>query len=1491
MSSKGAFCVSKKQQNSSFLSRRSPGGILFSSVAGGPPHVHSPDRYSGNGTTKYIQDKCGRDVNPVSLFNSLLDPDIELPTISVREVDEILSSLTSPDTTPIKSTGDNPNLTMGQNSYCDTCDNPCQNSLQYNKKGSSTITVKEPDVIKHSVASNSRTYIKGVEVDRVSVSSDVYRNAVFSNSSSIPTTENSLGSICTLESPILQSSGLSPDRERCVDSKDSIHHKRSIKTVSLQSMMDILPLFPSCKSVAELGALALGPEFDEAAIHSCRKQKSPNLSLRSKACSGTNLCNLPPKVPVSTALRDRSPIGILDLATHGAYQNYSNVSHVQEATKYRQAYLSVRRANRAKILSKSTTSALSFFENGSSGKSSSQHVSYQASNSDQPTVHSRTTLSKPSIRSTSTTSDDRFKHICPHPRCGRRYQAEIGLLRHLVKYHGEQIELPRRTRSAANQHLVRRPASEERTITSTGFDEIDVLDKSFLNQEVSRNEIPCLFGSKSILQPDQTEMKEIDFNPSSVVTFETNKAKGYTSNESYAKLKDIPSVSNTGVSLMCSASPAGGNGTIVPIPLIDLGTDVCSSTLPITVEMDSSNSHGNLHPSHGQASLQVLKPMRKQPRLRSVSGSHSDSPIGKHLSNSDQNSTNQCKHHPPSNSSGLLVSHSLNSSMTYTNTVDSQKDGNGDNGRRRTLSTGHDPRVTDVDEDNMGSKCPSCGYADWKLFKTKEREWISGVHALSCSKTDCVSCPVDNCTYVCSGRADLSAHLTSIHFPEIQHQLVRLIFACPLKDCQIICSDEASFQAHFIAHLHGHLPGNLAELFNPSSLTSPVTMSVTPMLSSSDTTSGMTTPPVVVSSTPVVESMMDSCSETSQPSSNISYGQPSHFVTGYTAYLSMVNQDEALSTSSASEKYHITLMDIQPGLVTESNSISNTSGKPTSSNSIHSHSKITVAAAADLIPAIPMTSLDSSDSMTLSENHHQSSLSVSSHYAHDHHQEQFTELPNSPSLFTNDDSIATLPVFFKSNCDPVDTVSNNFSNVSNSETDHVDLTDNRNLLSALDLIPDDILIELLKEDRASLWGEPVTNNNNNTNSGGSLGAVNSALSAPYNCYPEYSCVVNTDNPPVKTTISNDSVNLNYDPCDKSSVHDSVEWIDFDLTGSVSPLNESSVSYENLHKEDSSNLLSDDSSSWIPSNLVHHTWSSAIANEKVSNSTADYDDDDDNCSNASSRYFIGRHFNCPHRVISDLTAALILPDVERRLKATISATRTKKFNLPSTSTVCSSVSSQASSRNTFRTTYQSCCSGKRRRNASESPPLSTYETTVASIDVKPSLKIDSHQSLDCWKWNMDDNGVISPDTVKCLHDLKTASSINREDSNNNSKMNNIHSNEQEAFKPNLIDKYNGNFNHIKINGIQKPEEHGKQHQQQTLVKSNDKISLFSTTYHLHEPRKRLKKNQKASTLAHQAYFTPYSIDKYIIPRPVLPRRHSMATYNFIRSDCYSHLPHS
>ena len=45
------------------------------------------------------------------------------------------------------------------------------------------------------------------------------------------------------------------------------------------------------------------------------------------------------------------------------------------------------------------------------------------------------------MKSMSLLTTDLFWLIqCPHPRCGRRYQARIGLTRHLVKYHGENVE-------------------------------------------------------------------------------------------------------------------------------------------------------------------------------------------------------------------------------------------------------------------------------------------------------------------------------------------------------------------------------------------------------------------------------------------------------------------------------------------------------------------------------------------------------------------------------------------------------------------------------------------------------------------------------------------------------------------------------------------------------------------------------------------------------------------------------------------------------------------------------------------------------------------------------------------------------------------------------------------------------------------------------------------------------------------------------------------
>ncbi|THD18296.1 hypothetical protein D915_009978 [Fasciola hepatica] len=71
----------------------SPGDILFSTVAGAPPHVHSPQKigYVSEPGKSLPSAKC----MPISLSNSLIDPNIELPAISVRDVDAVLSSLNS----------------------------------------------------------------------------------------------------------------------------------------------------------------------------------------------------------------------------------------------------------------------------------------------------------------------------------------------------------------------------------------------------------------------------------------------------------------------------------------------------------------------------------------------------------------------------------------------------------------------------------------------------------------------------------------------------------------------------------------------------------------------------------------------------------------------------------------------------------------------------------------------------------------------------------------------------------------------------------------------------------------------------------------------------------------------------------------------------------------------------------------------------------------------------------------------------------------------------------------------------------------------------------------------------------------------------------------------------------------------------------------------------------------------------------------------------
>ncbi|VDQ03199.1 unnamed protein product [Trichobilharzia regenti] len=84
----------------------------------------------------------------------------------------------------------------------------------------------------------------------------------------------------------------------------------------------------------------------------------------------------------------------------------------------------------------------------------------------------------------------------------------------------------------------------------------------------------------------------------------------------------------------------------------------------------SSNSNETTHPNQQKGvdgddesnKLQIFKPMRKQRRLRSISGSHSDVPMTKQYSSAFPNTTNQtiishyyCKHQSLLNSSDLLV--------------------------------------------------------------------------------------------------------------------------------------------------------------------------------------------------------------------------------------------------------------------------------------------------------------------------------------------------------------------------------------------------------------------------------------------------------------------------------------------------------------------------------------------------------------------------------------------------------------------------------------------------------------------------------------------------------------------------------------------------------------------------------------------------------------------------------------------------------------------
>lgn len=270
----------------------------------------------------------------------------------------------------------------------------------------------------------------------------------------------------------------------------------------------------------------------------------------------------------------------------------------------------------------------------------------------------------------------------------------------------------------------------------------------------------------------------------------------------------------------------------------------------------------------------------------------------------------------------------------------------------------------------------------------------------------------------------------------------------------------------------------------------------------------------------------------------------------------------------------------------------------------------------------------------------------------------------------------------------------------------MDLTDHRNLLSALDLIPDDILMELLKEDRPSMWDDAAGPSNLTT------------YSAPHEWDSPGWPVPDDSEDPISETMSSHAQHT--DGPDSSSA------VPMPAATSCDSLNEFVTA--------SDEPLGQSSTNWVPSPVVHETWSLAVANE---HSTPDSE-------TASSRSDRGlsNSFDCPRLVLSDLTAALILPEVERRLRAKHEASQHNRttYTAPtgvspclvstpmSTNAVMKTMSTVSTSDVNTRYKRQALGSGKRRRNASESSPTAHHtKHNIAMSQLDVPLKSGKHGS--------------------------------------------------------------------------------------------------------------------------------------------------------------------
>lgn len=335
----GQFSVFNSRPNKLSLPLKSPGDILFSSVTGGPPHVHSPDQQKD---LKFpLLKNVSENTAPSLLYSGLVDPNIDLPTISVCEVDAVFNSLAL-NISRKNVTNINLEKKSEKNDFLKICDEP---SISCKNKGNCTLHDSNP-IQQENYKQNNLLIGFRNDGHKSCVSFDTFVSVHSITRSDGFTNFNKNN---TQKSTYFHSTNQYCKKNTTENLVNSNDHSKLKQKVSFQSMLDILPLFPSCKNVEELGVLA--PEISDERDQICNSHSEVgtiyrNNKVRQSAYFSGSVSKFS---TFNDSLRDRSPIGSLDLATH-LHQGYNDTHNICEASKHRQANLSVRRANQAKIL-------------------------------------------------------------------------------------------------------------------------------------------------------------------------------------------------------------------------------------------------------------------------------------------------------------------------------------------------------------------------------------------------------------------------------------------------------------------------------------------------------------------------------------------------------------------------------------------------------------------------------------------------------------------------------------------------------------------------------------------------------------------------------------------------------------------------------------------------------------------------------------------------------------------------------------------------------------------------------------------------------------------------------------------------------------------------------------------------------------------------------------------------------------------------------------